>query len=84
MDESGVIYESFETSVRTDNVSAEYFGRVIFWLFWQNKLSGSKICVGRNAEIAIFWQKCHYFGRNKVLSAKMSIFRQKDYSFGDA
>ena len=68
-------------SVRTYNVSAEYSTRIIFWLFWQNKLSGSKICVGRNAEIAIFRQKCHYFGRNKVLSAEMSIFRQKDYSF---
>ena len=39
MDESGVIFESFETSVRTDNVSAEYFGRVIFWLFAAPRLT---------------------------------------------
>ena len=57
MDESGVIYESFETSVRTDNVSAEYFGRVIFWLFWQNKLSGPNSYIGRNAETLLFRQK---------------------------
>ena len=74
------------TSVRTEYYSAEDFGRIIFWFFWQNKLSGSKSYFGRNTiisvEIALFWQRCTCFGVETNIFSKYTSCAgwQKSYS----
>ena len=53
----------YDGSVRPNNVSAEYFGQIIFCIFGRDSLFCKKL----------YRQKC----RNSFISAEMSIFRQK-------
>ena len=69
--------------VRTDNVSAEHFSRIIFWLFWQNKLSGPKSYVGRNAETPLFRQKWFFFRKSTRISAKVTSFTDLQLQMSD-